>query len=108
MQSNDAQEARPRLALSGQQADRVTAGKDSPLTLRALLAGRDFRALWSGNAASVAAGTAQSLALSVWVYDRTRSAFLAASALVVSVVPQLVAGLLLLSLADRIPRSEER
>lgn len=103
MRPSDAQEARPRPALPGQQADRVTAGKDSALTLRALLAGSDFRALWSGNAASVAAGTAQSLALSVWVYDRTRSAFLAASALVVSVVPQLVAGLLLLSLADRIP-----
>lgn len=81
----------------------MTAGKASALTFRALLAGGDFRALWSGNAASVAAGTAQSLALSVWVYDRTRSALLASSALVVSVVPQLVAGLLLLSLADRIP-----
>jgi len=81
----------------------VTAGKGSALTFRTLFAGSDFRALWSGNAASVAAATTQSLALSVWVYDRTRSAFLAASALVMSVVPQLISGLLLLSLADRIP-----
>jgi len=81
----------------------VTVSKDSALTFRALLAGSEFRALWLGNAASAAAGTAQSLALSVWVYDRTGSAFLAASALLASVLPQLVAGLLLLSLADRIP-----
>ena len=81
----------------------VTAGEDGALTFRVLFADREFRALWSGNAASVAAGVAQSLALSVWVYGRTRSAFLAASALLAGVVPQLFAGFLLVSLADRIP-----
>jgi hypothetical protein len=40
----------------------MTAGRDRSLTFRALLAGREFRALWSGNAASVAAGMARSLA----------------------------------------------
>jgi hypothetical protein len=49
MRPSDAQDTRPRHVLPGQQADRVTAGKDSALTFRALLAGSDFRALWSGS-----------------------------------------------------------
>lgn len=80
----------------------TTAVSDRP-SLRLLLAGREFRAYWAGNAALVAAGTAQSLALSVFVFDRTGSALLAAVALLAGVVPQLIAGVLLLSLADRIP-----
>lgn len=63
----------------------------------------EFRALFAGNASSVAGLTMQGLALSALVYSQTGSPFLAALAYLAGFLPQAVGAATLLSLADRIP-----
>jgi MFS family permease len=64
----------------------------------------EFRALWLAQLLSVAGDQLARVALTVLVYDRTRSALLAAVTFVVSIVPTFIGGLTLAWLADRYPR----
>ncbi|MDQ2814818.1 MAG: MFS transporter [Actinomycetota bacterium] len=64
----------------------------------------EFRALWTAQLLSVAGDQLARVALTVLVYDRTRSALLAAITYVASIVPTFVGGVTLGWLADRYPR----
>jgi MFS family permease len=64
----------------------------------------EFRALWLAQLLSVAGDQLARVALTVLVYDRTRSALLAAVTFVASIVPTFVGGVTLAWLADRHPR----
>jgi MFS family permease len=64
----------------------------------------EFRALWLAQLLSVAGDQLARVALTVLVYDRTRSALLAAVTFVASVVPTFFGGVTLAWLADRYPR----
>jgi MFS family permease len=71
---------------------------------REVFAVAEFRALWMAQLLSVVGDQLARVALTVLVYDRTRSAFLAAVTFVVSIVPTFIGGLTLAWLADRYPR----
>jgi predicted MFS family arabinose efflux permease len=64
----------------------------------------EFRALWLAQLLSVVGDQLARVALTVLVYDRTRSALLAAVTYVVSIVPTFIGGVTLAWLADRYPR----
>jgi MFS family permease len=64
----------------------------------------EFRALWLAQLLSVLGDQLARVALTVLVYDRTRSALLAAVTFVVSIVPTFIGGVTLAWLADRYPR----
>ena len=64
----------------------------------------EFRALWLAQLLSVAGDQLARVALTVLVYDRTRSALLAAVTFAASIVPAFVGGLGLGWLADWLPR----
>jgi MFS family permease len=64
----------------------------------------EFRALWLALVLSVSGDQLARVALTVLVYDRTRSALLAAVTFAASVVPLFVGGVTLSGLADRLPR----
>lgn len=65
---------------------------------------REFRALWAAQLLSVAGDQLARVALTVLVYDRTRSPLLAAVTYAASIAPQFAGGLLLSGAADRWPR----
>ena len=71
---------------------------------RDVFAVAEFRALWMAQLLSVVGDQLARVALTVLVYDRTRSALLAAITFVVSIVPTFIGGLTLAWLADRYPR----
>ncbi|MGD0063816.1 MAG: MFS transporter [Streptosporangiaceae bacterium] len=73
-------------------------------TFRDVFAVTEFRALWGAQLLSVVGDQLARVALTLLVYDRTRSAFLAAVTFVVSIVPTFVGGVTLAGLADRYPR----
>ena len=73
-------------------------------TFRDVFTVTEFRALWLAQLLSVVGDQLARVALTVLVYDRTRSALLAAITFVVSIVPTFVGGLTLAWLADRYPR----
>lgn len=75
-------------------------------TFRDAFAVTEFRALWVAQLLSVVGDQLARVALTLLVYDRTRSAFLAAVTFVVSVVPTFVGGVTLAGLADRYPRRQ--
>jgi predicted MFS family arabinose efflux permease len=64
----------------------------------------EFRALWLAQLLSVVGDQLARVALTVLVYDRTRSALLAAITFAVSIVPTFIGGVTLAGLADRYPR----
>jgi predicted MFS family arabinose efflux permease len=64
----------------------------------------EFRALWLAQLLSVVGDQLARVALTVLVYDRTRSALLAAITFVASIVPTFIGGVTLAWLADRYPR----
>lgn len=64
----------------------------------------EFRALWLAELQSVIGDQLAKVALSLLVFERTRSALLTAGAYALTMLPQLVAGPLLSWLADRHPR----
>lgn len=64
----------------------------------------EFRALWSAQLISVLGDQLARVALTVLVYARTGSAFLAAVTFVASVIPVFLGGITLARLADRFPR----
>lgn len=71
---------------------------------RDVFAVAEFRALWMAQLLSVVGDQLARVALTVLVYDRTRSALLAAITFVVSIVPTFIGGITLSWLADRYPR----
>ena len=73
-------------------------------TFRAVFAVSEFRALWVAQLLSVIGDQLARVALTVLVYDRTRSALLAAITFVASIVPTFVGCVTLAWLADRYPR----
>ncbi|MGD0560720.1 MAG: MFS transporter [Streptosporangiaceae bacterium] len=73
-------------------------------TFRDVFSVAEFRALWLAQLLSVAGDQLARVALTVLVYDRTHSAFLAALTFVTSVVPVFIGGVTLAWLADRYPR----
>jgi len=64
----------------------------------------EFRALWMAQLLSVVGDQLARVALTVLVYDRTRSALLAAITFALSIVPTFIGGMTLAWLADRYPR----
>lgn len=66
----------------------------------------EFRALWLAQVLSVAGDQLARVAITLLVFDQTRSALLAAVAFAASVVPTFVGGLTLSGLADRWPRRQ--
>jgi MFS family permease len=66
----------------------------------------EFRALWAAQLLSVIGDQLARVALTVLVYDRTRSALLAAVTFVASIVPTFLGGVTLAWLADRYPRRQ--
>jgi predicted MFS family arabinose efflux permease len=73
-------------------------------TFGAVFAIGEFRALWLAQVLSVAGDQLARVALTLLVYDRTRSSLLAAITFAASVVPAFIGGLALSGLADRLPR----
>src|SRR6476659_8956990 len=73
-------------------------------TFRDVFAVAEFRALWAAQLLSVIGDQLARVALTVLVYDRTRSALLAAITFVASIVPTFIGGVTLAWLADRYPR----
>ncbi len=73
-------------------------------TFRDVFGVAEFRALWLAQLLSVAGDQLARVALTVLVYDKTRSALLAAITFVVSLVPTFIGGVTLAWLADRYPR----
>lgn len=73
-------------------------------SFRDVFAVAEFRTLWLAQLLSVVGDQLARVALTVLVYDRTRSALLAAVTFVASIVPTFIGGLTLAWLADRYPR----
>jgi len=75
-------------------------------TFRDVFAIAEFRALWAAQLLSVAGDQLARVALTILVYDRTRSPLLAAVTFTASVVPNFLGGMWLSGLADRLPRRQ--
>src|SRR6516225_7293202 len=73
-------------------------------TFRDVFAVREFRALWSSEVLSVAGDRLALVALTLLVYDRTRSPLLSATVYAVGFLPYVIGGLFFAELADRYPR----
>lgn len=82
----------------------VTTDARARATFRDVFGVAEFRALWLAQTLSVSGDQLARVALTVLVYDRTRSALLAAVTFAASVVPTFIGGLALSGLADRLPR----
>ena len=80
------------------------ATEQAATTFRDVFAVAEFRALWGAQFLSVFGDQLARVALTVLVYDRTRSALLAAVTFVASVVPTFLGGVTMAWLADRYPR----
>jgi MFS family permease len=85
-----------RLALTAPAAERAT--------FRDVFAIGEFRWLWLAQLLSVAGDQLARVALTVLVYDRTRSPLLAALTYAMTIIPIFAGGVLLAGLADRFPR----
>jgi MFS family permease len=97
--------AGPEDDIGGNAAARgVSAEQAARVTFRDVFAVAEFRALWLAQLMSVAGDQLARVALTVLVYERTRSALLAAVTFVASVVPVFVGSLTLSWLADKYPR----
>jgi len=81
-----------------------TAEQAARTPFRDVFAVAEFRALWMAQLLSVVGDQLARVALTVLVYERTRSSLLAAITFVASVVPIFVGGVTLAWLADRYPR----
>jgi len=76
------------------------------VTYRMVFAVAEFRVLWLAQLASVIGDQFARVALTVLVYERTRSPLLAAVTYAASIVPGFIGGLTLSGLADRLPRRQ--
>jgi len=79
---------------AGDEAPRVGYGE--------ALQSREFRALFAAQAASIAGGSVAAVALTILVYDRTGSPFLASLTFAVGFLPYVLVGGLLSSVVDRV------
>lgn len=70
---------------------------------REVLGQREFRAIFVADIVSLLGTIVAAVALTVLVYQQTRSAALAASVMALSFLPYLIGGLLLGAVADRLP-----
>lgn len=75
-------------------------------TFSAVLARREFRAMWFAELLSQIGDQFARVALAVLVFERTGSATLTALTYALTLVPQLVGGILFAGLGDRHPRRE--
>src|SRR5215831_8321986 len=75
-------------------------------TFRQVFGIREFRALWLAQLLSVAGDQLARVAMTVLVYDRTRSALLTALTYALTFLPWIVGGVALSGLADRLPRRQ--
>ncbi|MDQ2812140.1 MAG: MFS transporter [Actinomycetota bacterium] len=73
-------------------------------TFRDVFAVREFRALWFSEVLSVAGDRLALVALTLLVYDRTKSPLLTALTYAAGYLPWVIGGLFLADLADRRPR----
>jgi MFS family permease len=73
-------------------------------SFREVFAVREFRALWASQVLSAGGDRLALVALTLLVYDRTRSPLLAAAAFAAGTLPYIVGALFLSGLADRLPR----
>src|SRR5215469_1094194 len=73
-------------------------------SFRDVFAVAEFRALWAAQLLSLIGDQLAKIAITVLVYDRTRSPVLAAATFAASFVPAFLGGLLLTGLADHYPR----
>jgi MFS family permease len=73
-------------------------------TFGQVFAAPEFRALWVAQVLSVAGDQLARVAITLLVFNQTKSALLAAIAFAASVVPSFLGGLALAGLADRWPR----
>jgi len=76
----------------------------SRATFRGVFAVREFRALWFSLLLSVAGDRIALVALTLLVYDRSRSPLLAAATYAAGYLPWVIGGLFLADIADRRPR----
>jgi MFS family permease len=81
-------------------------GPASRATFTQVFAVAEFRALWLAMLASVAGDQLARVAMTVLVYDRTRSPFLTALTYAMTLLPWLAGGVGLSGLADRLPRRQ--
>lgn len=79
-------------------------GMTQPATYRDVFGNSEFRALWAAHVLSVAGDQLARVALTVLVFDRTRSAGWAALTYAVTFVPDLIGGAALSVVADRYSR----
>jgi MFS family permease len=88
----------------------VTAARAGTASSRAtfaqVFAVAEFRALWLAMLLSVTGDQLARVAMTVLVYDRTRSPFLTALTYAMTLLPWLVGGVGLSGLADRLPRRQ--
>jgi len=84
----------------------VSSSPASRATFRDVFAVGEFRALWASQVLSVAGDRLALVALTLLVYDRTRSPLLAAVAWAAGYVPYVIGALFLSGIADRMPRRE--
>ena len=96
--------AEPEGEITRHAVARGGAPEQAATTFRDVFAVAEFRALWAAQLLSVIGDQLARVALTVLVYDRTRSALLAAITFVASIVPTFVGGVMLAWLADRYPR----
>jgi MFS family permease len=82
----------------------VSSSPTGRATFRDVLRIREFRALWASQILSVGGDRLALVALTLLIYDRTRSPLLAAVAYAAGTVPYFLGAVLLSGLADRLPR----
>ena len=88
-------------------APNAAATVSSPaVTFRDVFAVGEFRSLWLAQVLSVAGDQLARVAMTVLVYDQTRSSFWSALTYAVTLVPWIFGGLALSGLADRLPRRQ--
>lgn len=75
-------------------------------TFRSIFADGEFRAIWLAELSSIAGDQFARVALTVLVYQRTRSPLLTALTYAASYLPWLIGGLALSGVADRYPRRD--
>ena len=82
----------------------VRSGPAQRASFRDVFAVGEFRALWASQVLSVGGDRLALVALTLLIYDRTHSAFLAAVAFAAGTRPYIVGALFLAGRADRFPR----
>jgi MFS family permease len=84
----------------------VSSTKARQAAFRDVFAIREFRAVWASQILSEAGDRLALVALTILVYDRTRSPLLSAVAYAAGYVPWVIGGLVFAGLGDRLPRRQ--